>query len=427
MAAKEEGVRAFFSAAKSISGERRERKQWTACDVFPGEDTHVILEQVAQFFTEITDAFVTLETKTWNDVKTSGRHIEPYQIAAGLRSMKKPRSQIPGDIMPCLVSQLADIVAIPLAHIYNQVLGGQPWPSVWKEEVVTIIPKNSNPKSLAECHNLSCTSLFSKWLERLVLGDIKKSVSLGTEQYGGIQGMGTEHFLADGYNEIFKIINDPNKAANIVSIDFSKAFNRVDHEFCVKALRKYGASDMSAHIVRNFLAGRVMTVKVGNSLSLPRALKGGSPQGSIIGGFLYCLTANLLEESLEEIERLRGLDLEEVITKGVGVEIRRAERKDYVLKKFIDDYNIINTVQFTSEDLILKAVASENVIKKVEMAANAIGMAINKKKTQIMCVKRHGRQNLTTSVEVGGETIGSCFLGQCLLPPDGQMLGLHAT
>ena len=54
---------------------------------------------------------------------------------------------------------------------------------------------------------------------------------------------------------------------SILSVDFSKAFNRMDHRLCLDALREKGASTESLAMVKAFLTGRTMRFKVNGCLS----------------------------------------------------------------------------------------------------------------------------------------------------------------
>ena len=76
-------------------------------------------EKVAAFFTEITDEYSPISRRDilLGPIKAREK-IEPYQIAARLRTMKKPESLVPGDIFPQLVSVYSDLLAVPLGIIY---------------------------------------------------------------------------------------------------------------------------------------------------------------------------------------------------------------------------------------------------------------------------------------------------------------------
>ena len=150
-----------------------------------------------------------------------------------------------------------------------------------EEGDTVIIPKKHNPQSLAECRNLSCTQFFSKTLKRIVFERLSKETKLSESQYGGQKGSGVEHMLVDCWTTILNDLEGGGRSSNLISLDFEKAFNRLDHGTCLNAMVKHGASQMCCNLVHSFLQGRTMTTKMGNCLSKPRHVSGGSPQGSI--------------------------------------------------------------------------------------------------------------------------------------------------
>ena len=130
---------------------------------------------------------------------------------------------------------------------------------------------------------------MSKLLESYVLDQLKDELTIRPNQYGGLQGSGTNHFLIQCWDNILRALDTPETAVSLLSIDFSKAFNRMDHAACLTALANCGASTDSLAMIAAFLTGRKMKVKVNYSFSSPRAVKGGSPQGTRLGNFLPLL------------------------------------------------------------------------------------------------------------------------------------------
>ena len=176
-------------------------KKWDVRTLFPGKTDEEIAELVAEFFNSISCEFRPLEPD-WVAQGADTREFLPYQIAGRLRAFKKPKFRVAGDLPPCLVNSCSDILAIPLTIIYNEVAASGEWPRQWTTETVTIIPKNSNPSGLSECRNLSCTPLFSKVLEAFVLDELRKETKLLDSQYGGLKGMGVDHFLVKTWDEL---------------------------------------------------------------------------------------------------------------------------------------------------------------------------------------------------------------------------------
>ena len=121
-------------------------------------------------------------------------------------------------------------------------------------------------------------------------------MTLNKDQFGGIKGTGINHFLVETWDEIMNSLEDPNAAVSLMSIDFEKAFNRMSHSHCISALQELNADEEGIKLTKAFLYGRTMRVKIGTTLSEPKTVPGGSPQGSILGNFLFCVTTNKLSE-----------------------------------------------------------------------------------------------------------------------------------
>ena len=71
-------------------------------------------------------------------------------------------------------------------------------------------------------------------------------------------------------------LEEPSSAVSLISIDFSKAFNSVNHNVCLNALVRGGASTESLKIVAAFLTRRRMVFKVNNTFSSEIPVNGGA-------------------------------------------------------------------------------------------------------------------------------------------------------
>ena len=99
-------------------------------------------------------------------------------------------------------------------------------------------------------------------------------------------------------------LDDNRAAVNFISLDFQKAFNRMDHEVCLNSLASRGASSQTLRIVSCFLRDRSMRIKLGEIFSTKRSTPGGAPQGTKAGNFLFCAAVDGIEEQ-GYIERVR--------------------------------------------------------------------------------------------------------------------------
>ena len=205
-----------------------------------------------------------------------------------------------GDIFPQLLSEHAALISVPLTNVLNAAFNAEVWPEPWRTETITIIPKNQSPEGLGDTRNISCTPVFSKIMEHFLLSRLKSEASVKTNQFGGLSGSSTNHYLAEAWTNIVEALDQDGGVANLLSVDFAKAFNTMQHQACLKALKAKRASDHSS------LKDRKMLFRAGSALSEPRILNGGAPQGTLMGNYLFILTTDKLEEeSNEEINATR--------------------------------------------------------------------------------------------------------------------------
>ena len=193
---------------------------------------------------------------------------------------------------------------------------------------MSVIPKTAAPADMSQLRNLSCTPLFSKVLESFVLDELKKETKLSNSQYGGIKGVSANHFLIGKWQKILESLEDQRAAVSVLSIDFQKAFNRMCHNSCMSALGELGAGPGVLGLVHAFLSDRTMSVKVGKEMSDPRTVPGGSPQGSILGNYLFCattdsLTSEVQYEEPDDISLLEMSDTGVTEHQGVGDDVER--------------------------------------------------------------------------------------------------------
>ena len=70
----------------------------------------------------------------------------------------------------------------------------------------------------------------------------------------------------------------------LVQIDFSAAFDRVNHGGLVFKLREAGVGGLIMKVFQNFLSSRTQRVKVDGVFSSSIDVVSGVPQGSVFGG-----------------------------------------------------------------------------------------------------------------------------------------------
>jgi hypothetical protein len=99
----------------------------------------------------------------------------------------------------------------------------------------------------------------------------------------------TETALVRIQNDLLRAVDHHQKAI-LVLLDFSAAFDTIDHQTVLKRiLKRYGIDGTALNWFESYLTGRVQSVDIGSILSDPCALMEGVPQGSVFGPTIFTM------------------------------------------------------------------------------------------------------------------------------------------
>ena len=238
--------------------------------------------------------------------------VEEYQVYQRLCRIKKTKSTLPIDVPDKLRQECAVHLAAPLMNIYNDCLNKSVYPSLWKQEWVTPAPKVTYPQDISDLRKISCTSDYSKLFEGFikdwVMEDISDNIDVG--QYGGQEGLGTEHMIVCFLDRILQLLDsNPDKSAVIATyLDWSSAFDRQDPTLAIKKFIQIGVRPSLIPLLSSYLTDRKIQVKFNGEVSEILALIGGGPQGTLLGGTEYLVQSNDNADSVPEKDRFKYVD-----------------------------------------------------------------------------------------------------------------------
>ena len=144
----------------------------------------------------------------------------------------------PLGMFPVFLKKTADVLAPRLAVVLRRLLRLGSFPVCWRVANVTPIPKGPPSFSASNYRPISLTPILSKVFERLVsvrLGHFMEGRGvLPTTQFAYRKGLGTCDALLCVANTLQSVL-EMGQDARIVQIDFSAAFDRVNHQVIISS------------------------------------------------------------------------------------------------------------------------------------------------------------------------------------------------
>lgn len=195
-------------------------------------------------------------------------------------------------------------VIVPfLVHIFNFCIINNTFPNNWKEAVVLPLPKTKDPINVSDLRPISLLSVFSKIFERLIYNQMIKFLTQNNLfpecQSGFRKGYSTSSALSKVLDDTI-MAADKGKTTALILLDYSKAFDTLDHQLLCAKLNYYSVNDNVVSLVRCYLSNRSQYVLIDNVKSHPLAINNGVPQGSILGPLLFILYTMNLTQSVDD-------------------------------------------------------------------------------------------------------------------------------
>ena len=102
-------------------------------------------------------------------------------------------------------------------------------------------------------------------------------------KFGGISGTSTTDALVEMVHHWYEATDRLDYFVRIIMLDFSKAFDLINHRLLVDKLKSYNMPDHILRWIATFLMDRTQKVKISNYLSRSGSPNGGVPQGTLLG------------------------------------------------------------------------------------------------------------------------------------------------
>lgn len=201
------------------------------------------------------------------------------------------------------------VLTIPLLHIFNTAIRASTFPAYWKSARICPIYKSGDAIKVENYRPVAVLPSFSKLFEIVLQKRIYDSVgnSISRYQHGFIQGRSTVTNLCCFTQYCADVIDDCGQV-DVVYLDLSKAFDKVNHYLLLDKLLAFGLPAYLLSLIRSYLLDRRSFVEYNGFRSSEFIPASGVPQGSNLGPLLFCLYVNDLPDRILTSHKLLFAD-----------------------------------------------------------------------------------------------------------------------
>ena len=219
-----------------------------------------------------------------------------------LQNINPNKASGPDQLSPNLLKELSNEIAPFLTMIFRSSLQTGTVPNDWRTAIIAPVYKKGPKCKPSNYRPISLTCIASKLMEHIMVSNIMNHLDdnnlLTPFQHGFRSKHSCETQLISFTQEIFDNL-EKGKQTDLIVMDFSKAFDKVDHNLLIYKLMKLGINKPVTSWISSFLKDRTQSVVVEGTHSSTLPVMSGVPQGSVLGPCLFLCFINDMPDAVK--------------------------------------------------------------------------------------------------------------------------------
>ena len=196
------------------------------------------------------------------------RHHYQLEVEALIHKINVSKSSGITMLTSEILKDCFQILSDKLTYLFNFSIRATSFPNQWKYALVIPIPKQGDSKVVENYRPISLLPLPGKILEKLIHTQLsfylEENELLTENQFGFRKQRSTSHAISQLLNQIYTNVNK-SVITTALYIDFSKAFNCVQHSTLLNKLSALNLSHSALKWITSYLKDRQQRTLVNNT------------------------------------------------------------------------------------------------------------------------------------------------------------------
>ena len=251
-------------------------------------DKDKILERWTEYIGDLyNDTRNEERTGTTNN---EGPPILEEEVISALKKMKNGKAAGPDNITKEMIDALEEFGISTVTKLLNNIYNSGSIPADMTKSIFIALPKTANANECESHRTISLMSHITKLLLRIIMMRVRNKIlpEIAEEQCGFIEGKGTINAIYM-LRAIIERALEVQKDLYLCFIDYTKAFDRVQHDNIINILENLHIDGKDLRIIKNMYWEQTAAIRIENEVSEFIKIKRGVRQGCVLSPDLFSL------------------------------------------------------------------------------------------------------------------------------------------
>lgn len=257
-----------------------------------------------------------IKTKVGEEEKEEcDRSISKEEIEKAINELNKRKSPGIDGLGSEFYVTFKDIITNVLMDVYKEIFEkGEMMLRMGMGLMKLIYKKKGEKTELKNYRPITMLNTDLKILAKILANRLKEIMPMiiTTNQVYGVKGKDIADTIMS-IKDTIRYMRDKKKEGYIISLDFEKAFDRVEHKYLFDVLKSFGFGENFIKWVRILYKGAVTRIKCNGFLTKCFRITRSIRQGCPLSAILYSLVAEPLGLAIKQGKRIKGIEIEEII------------------------------------------------------------------------------------------------------------------